>query len=106
MFENLRMLPHAPGVQMANIPEDGAVLAEDSALADEANADKRNPPQLWDKQITPDNEFEDGKSGNRDESIPVAAGKNGGGGGDAGDGLKEEAMEVDKADEKDDVAKS
>ncbi len=95
------MLPHAPGVQMANIPEDGAVLAEDSALADEANPDKRNPPQLWDKQITPDNEFEDGKSGNRDESIPAKNGE----GGDAGGGLKEESMEVDKADEKGDVAK-
>lgn len=98
------MLPHAPGVQMANIPEDGAVLAEDSALADEANPDKRNPPQLWDKQITPDNEFEDGKSGNRDESIPAKAAKNGEGG-DASGGLKEESMEVDKADEKGDVAK-
>ena len=54
---------------MANIPEDGVVLAEDSALEDEANPDKRKPQQLWDKQITPDNEFEEGKSGNRNESL-------------------------------------
>jgi hypothetical protein len=31
---------------MANIPEDGAVLAEDSALADEADPDKRIPQQV------------------------------------------------------------
>ena len=70
LFENLRMLPHAPGVQMANIPEDGVTLKEESEAADEADPDKRNPPQLKDKQIEPDNEFEDapGKSGNRDET--------------------------------------
>lgn len=70
LFENLRMLPHAPGVQMANIPEDGVTLKEESEAADEADPDKRNPQQLKDKQIEPDNEFDDaaGKSGNRDES--------------------------------------
>ena len=64
------MLPHAPGVQMANIPEDGVTLKEESEAADEADPDKRNPQQLKDKQIEPDNEFDDaaGKSGNRDES--------------------------------------
>merc|ERR1719445_2093306 len=69
LFENLRMLPHAPGVQMANIPEDGVPLKEESEAADEADPDKRNPPQLKDKQIEPDNEFDGapGKSGNRDE---------------------------------------
>jgi hypothetical protein len=48
---------------MANIPEDGAALPEDSVLADEADPDKRLPQQLWDKTVTPDNEFEEGKSG-------------------------------------------
>ena len=72
---------------MANIPEDGAVLAEDSALADEADPDKRNPQQLWDKTVTPDNEFEEGKSGNRNESVPKK---------EYGDPPKaEEAMDVD-----------
>ena len=51
LFENLRMLPHAPGVQMATIPEDGIILKEESALEDEANPDKRNPHQLRDKQV-------------------------------------------------------
>ena len=98
LFENLRMLPHAPGVQMANIPEDSVQLKEESAEADEADPDKRNPPQLKDKQIEPDNEFEDaqGKSGNRndesgkdmDTSVKkeVATKEN-----------AEEAMEVDEA---------
>ncbi|QQP58298.1 Histone deacetylase, partial [Caligus rogercresseyi] len=59
------MLPHAPGVQMANIPEDGVTLKEDT---DDANPDKRNPQALKDKQIEADNEFEDPKSGNKDIS--------------------------------------
>merc|ERR1711956_4634 len=69
LFENLRMLPHAPGVQMATIPEDGVTLKEESEGADEADPDKRNPPELKDKQIEPDNEFDGrpGKSGARDE---------------------------------------
>jgi len=54
---------------MANIPEDGVTLKDDEA-ADEADPDKRNPTALKDKQIEPDNEFEDapGKSGNRNDS--------------------------------------
>ena len=61
---------------MSAIPEDGVTLKEESEAADEADPDKRNPPQLKDKQIEPDNEFEDapGKSGNRDnETSPAAA---------------------------------
>jgi len=44
-------------------------LKEESEAADEADPDKRNPPQLKDKQIEPDNEFDGapGKSGDRDE---------------------------------------
>ena len=57
------MLPHAPGVQMANIPEDGITLKED---VDDADPDKRNPAPVKDKQILADNEFEEGKSGNKD----------------------------------------
>ena len=57
------MLPHAPGVQMSDIPADGVAIKEDT---DDADPDKRNPQQLKDKQIEPDNEFEDGKSGNKD----------------------------------------
>ena len=39
------MLPHAPGVQMANIPEDGIKVDEGEA-ADEANPDKRLPKEV------------------------------------------------------------
>ena len=77
LFENLRMLPHAPGVQMADIPADGVTIKEDT---DDADPDKRNPQQIKDKTIEPDNEFEEGKSGNKDVN-------NG----------KEEPMEVDSA---------
>jgi len=83
LFENLRMLPHAPGVQMADIPPDGlgVPVKDEGEAADAADPDKRNPPALKDKQIEADNEFEDGtKSGNKDASIS-----------------KEEPMEVDSA---------
>ena len=46
LYENLRMLPHAPGVQMADIPEDSVDVKEESALEDEANPDQRNPEQV------------------------------------------------------------
>lgn len=39
LFENLRMLPHAPGVQMQPIPEDA--VQEDSGDEDEEDPDKR-----------------------------------------------------------------
>ena len=64
------MLPHAPGVQMSTIPEDGVTLKEESEAADEADPDKRNPPQLKDKQIEPENEF-DGAPGTIFEYIYV-----------------------------------
>lgn len=39
LFENLRMLPHAPGVQMQAIPEDA--VHEDSGDEDGEDPDKR-----------------------------------------------------------------
>ena len=39
------MLPHAPGVQMADIPADGVAIKED---VDDADPDKRNPQQVSD----------------------------------------------------------
>lgn len=73
------MLPHAPSAQMADIPADGIAIKEDT---DDANPDVRNPKEIKDKQIEHENEFEDPKSGNKDNS----------------NGKKEEeAMEVDGA---------
>lgn len=45
LFENLRMLPHAPGVQMANIPED-SLNTDDKAEADKENPDERMSSRL------------------------------------------------------------
>ena len=68
------MLPHAPGVQMANIPEDGVPLKDESEAIDEANPDKRLPQQIKDKIVEADNEFEDStKSGNKNETDSSAA---------------------------------
>lgn len=39
LFENLRMLPHAPGVQMQAIPEDA--VQEDSGDEEEDDPNKR-----------------------------------------------------------------
>ena len=59
---------------MANIPEDGVPLKEESEALDEANPDKRLPQQIKDKIVEADNEFEDStKSGNKNESDANAA---------------------------------
>merc|ERR1719348_1507812 len=65
LLENLRMLPHAPGVQMADIPEDGVDINKDDEKEDIEDKDKRSSMKLMDKRIEPDNEFESGKSGNK-----------------------------------------
>ena len=85
------MLPHAPGVQMANIPEDGVTLKDENEAQDEADPDKRNPQAVKDKSIEPDNEFEEPKSGNRnnEENMDTSVKKEG--------AKDEEAMEVDDA---------
>lgn len=68
LFENLRMLPHAPGVQVQAIPEDA--LQEDSDNEDNVNKDERLPQRDLDKRIAPDNEYSDsedeGEGGRRD----------------------------------------
>jgi histone deacetylase 1/2 len=63
LLENLRMLPHAPGVQMSDIPEDAVdCLADEAVQRDNANPDTRKP-QIWkDKNVEHDNEFVDGHS--------------------------------------------
>ena len=65
LLENLRMLPHAPGVQMADIPEDSIDLNKEEEKEDSEDKDKRNTMKLMDKRVEPDNEFESGKSGNK-----------------------------------------
>lgn len=68
LFENLRMLPHAPGVQVQAIPEDA--VNDESDDEDKVNKDERLPQSDKDKRIAPDNEFSDsedeGEGGRRD----------------------------------------
>lgn len=45
LFENLRMLPHAPGVQMQAIPEDA--VQEDSGDEEEEDPNKRISSKLF-----------------------------------------------------------
>uniref|UniRef100_A0A3Q1HVK5 Histone deacetylase 2 n=1 Tax=Acanthochromis polyacanthus TaxID=80966 RepID=A0A3Q1HVK5_9TELE len=57
LFENLRMLPHAPGVQMQAIPEDA--IPEDTMDEDTEDPDKRLSIRATDKRIACDEEFSD-----------------------------------------------
>lgn len=63
------MLPHAPGVQVQTIPEDGAVI-DDSELEEKVNPDERLPQRDIDKRIQHENEYSDsedeGEGGRRD----------------------------------------
>ena len=64
LLENLRMLPHAPGVQMADIPEDSVDLNKEKEAEDEggeADKDKRLGVKIMDKRVEPENEFESGE---------------------------------------------
>lgn len=58
LFENLRMLPHAPGVQVQAIPED-AIRMEVDDEDNEADKDVRVPQSEKDRRIIPDNEYSD-----------------------------------------------
>lgn len=68
LFENLRMLPHAPGVQMAEIPPDA--MPEDSEDESREDPDKRTSIRASDKRIQRDDEYSDsedeGEGGRKD----------------------------------------
>ncbi|KAI5645472.1 histone deacetylase domain-containing protein [Phthorimaea operculella] len=68
LFENLRMLPHAPGVQVQAIPEDA--VNDESEDEDKVDKDERLPQSEKDKRITGDGELSDsedeGSGGRRD----------------------------------------
>nr|XP_043905811.1 histone deacetylase 2 isoform X1 [Solea senegalensis] len=72
LFENLRMLPHAPGVQMLAIPEDA--VPDDTVDEDMDDPDKRLSIRATDKWIACDEEFSDsedeGEGGRRNVSSP------------------------------------
>lgn len=67
LIENLRMIPHAPGVQMTAIPDDAMHVEENEAeemdAAEDAAADKRGGSQMArDKRITNDQDIEDSEN--------------------------------------------
>lgn len=69
LFENLRMLPHAPGVQMSAIPEDA--LNDDSEEDDKQNPEERIPIRASDKHIQNEQEYSDSEDegdGRRDRT--------------------------------------
>ncbi|XP_067927813.1 probable histone deacetylase 1-B [Watersipora subatra] len=69
LFENLRMLPHAPGVQMSNIPED-SLHTDDKAEADKDNPDVRLSVRAGEKRIACDEDLSDSEDegdGRKDE---------------------------------------
>lgn len=67
LIENLRMIPHAPGVQMVPIPDDAMNVEENEAeemdAAEDAAADKRGGSQMArDKRITNDQDISDSEN--------------------------------------------
>nr|XP_034312098.1 probable histone deacetylase 1-B [Crassostrea gigas] len=71
LFENLRMLPHAPGVQMTAIPED-ALNDESGEEEDKENPDERISIRASDKRVTGEGEYSDsedeGEGGRKDRA--------------------------------------
>ncbi|CAL4060493.1 unnamed protein product, partial [Meganyctiphanes norvegica] len=68
VHDNLRMVQHAPSVQMQNIPEDGLDLKEN----DDLDPDKRLHTSEEDKRYDPDNEYYDGEKDNdKDEDVEM-----------------------------------
>ena len=69
VLENLRILAHAPSVQVQDIPED-AIAQDNSAASDNANPDERLPQEDLDRRRQRDNEYSDsedeGEGGRRD----------------------------------------
>lgn len=57
LYENLRMLPHAPGIQAHNIPEDA--IDQESEDEDKQDPDERISIRASEKRIAKDEEFSD-----------------------------------------------
>jgi histone deacetylase 1/2 len=73
LIENLRLIPHAPGVQMTAIPDDAMNIEENEAeqmdASEDASADKRGGGQMArDKRITNDQDMSDSETEDNDDS--------------------------------------
>ncbi|KAF8783042.1 Histone deacetylase 2 like protein [Argiope bruennichi] len=105
LFENLRMLPHAPGVQMQPIPEDA--IDNESEDEDKENPDERISIRASEKRIACDEEFSDSEDegdGRRDvrSHRPKKKHKN-----EDTDGTKKDSdIKAEKEDRKPDAAAS
>ncbi|KAM7294193.1 histone deacetylase 1 isoform X1 [Ixodes scapularis] len=111
LFENLRMLPHAPGVQMQPIPEDA--MDQESEDEDKVNSDERISIRASEKRVACDEEFSDsedeGEGGRRDnrshrpkkhrKGTSITAGAGGGGGAPTGGNAPQAAPTQPPADE-------
>ena len=73
LIENLRLIPHAPGVQMTAIPDDSMNIEENEAeqmdASEDASADKRGGGQIArDKRITNDQDMSDSETEDNDDN--------------------------------------
>ncbi|CAO3583450.1 unnamed protein product [Absidia cylindrospora] len=68
VFENLSRTLFAPSVQMQEVPRDHDI----SDNEDDEDPDDRNPQNLWDKRVVPDNEFYDSDEGEAQGTISNA----------------------------------
>ncbi|XP_042231640.1 histone deacetylase 3-like isoform X2 [Homarus americanus] len=65
--DNLRMVQHAPSVQMQDVPKDGMDINEEE---NEPDPDSRLHLSEEDKRVEPDNEFYDGEKDNDKDEDP------------------------------------
>jgi len=73
LFENMRMIPHAPGVQMQPIPEDGVRDSDGEEDDSSKAADQRISIRASDKRIANENEYSDSEDegdNRRDNGVP------------------------------------
>lgn len=66
LFENLRMLPHAPGVQMGPTPEDAINDDSDDDEDNPKNSDQRISIRASDKRVSNDGEYSDSEDEGED----------------------------------------
>lgn len=67
VYDNLRMVQHAPSVQMQDVPNDGLNIKEEEQ---ELDPDARLHLSEEDKRVEPDNEFYDGEKDNDKDEDP------------------------------------
>lgn len=72
LFENLRMLPHAPGVQMAPIPEDAINDPDENEDEDKQDFDERISIRASEKRVQNEAEYSDSEDEGEDRRDQVS----------------------------------